>query len=190
MEAILQETIRQTLPETFWEYLKGARFHIAPGILTIIVSDPDWAAALTVPSIWPDAMDSVGCDRLIITTDQADYRQEMTLEFCVEWQGTVFLEWNSLLRWQLFAGGLPESVQERLQREGLSVYPKGDRLDLYAEPERVSDVLPLLYWLVDASRFGFHQVRIMESCCKPRLKLSIEEIRRLTRHGFNRLVDA
>jgi len=189
MEAILQETIRQTLPETFWEYLKGAKFRIDPGVLTIIIPDRHCAIALTVPSLWPDAMDSVGCDRLIIT-DQAGYVQEMTLELCVEWQHTTFLEWESLLRWILFVSTLPESLQERLEEQGVWVYPKGDRLDLYAVPEHVPDVLPLLYWLGGVDRFGFQQVRMMESYCKPRLNLSIDEIRRLLRHGFDRLVDA
>jgi len=187
MEAILQEAIRQALPETFWEYLKGVRFHMSPGLLTVIVPDLQNARTLASPHLWPDVLDSVGCDRLVIT-DQAGFVCEVNLEICVEWQNLLKEEWESMLRWVLFLGTVPDTFQERLGN-GISVHPRGNRIDLYAEPELAPDVLPMIYWLVGVEAFGFHQVRIMESCCKPRLTLSMHEIRRLVRYGFNRLTN-
>ncbi|MBD1913974.1 MULTISPECIES: hypothetical protein [unclassified Leptolyngbya] len=186
MDAILQETILRALPETFWEHLEGVRFHIVTGVLTVIAPDETKAKALAIASIWADALDSVGCEHLVIT-DKANYRHEMTLESCVDCQILVSLECESQLQWLLYMETLPESVQQRLRQDGLTVHPNGPRLDLYAKPVRISDVLPLLYWLMGVESFGFTQVRLMENPDKPRLTLSVEEIRRLVRYGFNRL---
>lgn len=189
MDAILQETIQQALPETFWEHLEGVRFHIATGVLTVIAPDEQKAKALAIAAIWADVLDCVGCERLIIT-DKANFCHEMTLESCVDCQILVSLECESQLQWLLYKETLPASVQQRLHEDGLLIQPNGHRLDLYAKPVRISDVLPLLYWLAGVDSFGFTQVRLMEHPDKPRLTLSVEEIRRLVRYGFNRLFKA